>query len=132
MRIDQEHKQCEVRQIQTKKTRKRYYHQVCLSNNWGFVPFFSFILSVVNALSDKAVENDIRLGGGERFLDMQLQERQYKHVIVVNSYQFMQVLFHIHGMPFCNGGCERAPLKIHKRRCVTPILEQHTTNHINN
>ena len=49
----------------------------------------SFILSVVNALSDKAGENDIRLFGGVRFLDMQLQECQYILFIMVNSYQFM-------------------------------------------
>ena len=59
-----------VRQIQTKK-------------------IFSFILSVVNALSDKVGENGIRVGGGVRFLDMQLQERQYILVIIVKSYQFM-------------------------------------------
>ena len=46
MRIYQEYKQCRVRHIQTKKTSKRYNHQVHLSNNWVFIPFFSFILSV--------------------------------------------------------------------------------------
>ena len=44
---------------------------------------------VVNALSDKAGENGTRLVGGVRFLDMQLQERRYILVIIVNSYQFM-------------------------------------------
>ena len=37
---------------------------------------FIFLL-LVNALSDKVGENGIRVGGGVRFLDMQLQERQY-------------------------------------------------------
>ena len=78
-----------VRHIQTKKISKRYYHQVHVFSNWVFVPFFSFVLSVVDALSDKVGEKGIQLGGGVRFLDMPLEERQYILVIIVNSYQFI-------------------------------------------
>ena len=70
----------------------------------------SFIVLVVNALLDKAEENGIRLVGGERFLDMQSQERQYILVITMNSYQCMYVLFYLHCMPFFNGGCKRSSL----------------------
>ena len=45
----------------------------------------SFILSAVNALLDKAGENGLRLVGGVRFLDMQLQECQYILLIIMNS-----------------------------------------------
>ena len=118
-----------------RKTSKRYYHQVCLSDNWCFVPFFSLNLSVVNALSDKAGESDIRLGGGIRFLDMQFQECQYIHVIIVNSYQFMQVLFYLHVCLSAIVYVKEHRFKMHKihtRRCVSPVVELHMTNHINN
>ena len=90
----------------------------------------------MNALLDKAGENDIRLGGGERFLDMQMQERQYKHVIIVNIYQFMQVLFYLQ---VCLSRSAMVYVKehhfemnkIHTRRCVRPVEELHMTNHIN-
>ena len=39
----------------------------------------------MNALLGKAEENGIRLGGRVRFLDMQLQERQYIVVVQTNS-----------------------------------------------
>ena len=50
-----------------------------------------FILSVMNALLDKAGETCIWIVVGVRFLDMQLQEHQYIHVlvIIVNSYHLM-------------------------------------------
>ena len=135
MRIDHEYKQCRDRHIQTEKTCKRYYHQVRLSNNWVFIPLFSFILSVVNALSDKAVEVGIQLGGGVRFLDMQLQKHQYILVIIVNNYQFMQVLFYLHvclsAMVYVKDHHFKMN-KIHNRCCVMPLVELHTTNLINN
>ena len=53
-------------------------------------------LFIYNALSDKVGENGIRVGGGVRFLDMQLQERQYILVVIVNSYQFMYVFYDLH------------------------------------
>ena len=89
----------------------------------------------MNALSDKAGESDIRLGGGVRFLHMQFQECQYIHVIIVNSYQFMLVLFYLH---VCLSAIVYVKEhhfkmnKIHTRRCVSPVVELHMTNHISN
>ena len=58
------------------------------TTGFSFHSFHSFC-PFVNTLSEKAGENIIWLGGGVRFLDMQLQERQYILVIIVNSYPFM-------------------------------------------
>ena len=133
MRTDQEYKPCGVRHIQTTKNSKRYYHQVLVFNKPCGFSFhsFHFFLSVVNALSDKVGENGIRLGGGVRFLDMQLQERQYILVIIVNSYQFMYLHVCLSAMVYVKNHHSKMN-NIHNRSSVRPVVELHTTNHINN
>ena len=57
------------------------------------------------------------------------------HVIIVNSYQFMQVLFYLHVCLSAIAYVKEHHFKmnkIHTRRCVSPVVELRMTNHINN